>query len=262
MLGHFRHLIVIKMDEDGYRLVDGPAHEVTLMKQQVKNVSLESVNQIFAMLFEAEAGIRLSGQPKLALEALFIKLAQSRNLVSFDQIINKLDNVAKGLGKGYGPLEKKEAVQTPEQKSVEISGEKKPGAATPRYSENLEQTWQELLSILNERCQSLAPCFEKAMLTKVGEDFLEITVRGNSFYLARLSDQKSMATIQEICSRFFNKSMKIRIEEAPERTYQDNHAKDRETDRARRLKKEALSHPVVTDALDIFQGKVVDVKIL
>ena len=37
---------------------------------------------------------------------------------------------------------------------------------------------------------------------------------------------------------------------------------NKENDKTRRLRKEALSHPIVTDALDVFQGTVVDVKIL
>ena len=262
MLEHFRHLLVVKMGDGRHPLVDAPAHEISLMKQQVKDVSLESVNQIFDMLFEAGVGIRFSAQPKLALEALFIKLAQFENVVSLDQIIDKLDRVAKGLGESYAPFEQKESVQTPKQESVGISGKIEHGDVTPRYSENLEQTWQQLLSIFNERCQSLVPSFEKAMLTRVGEDFLEITVRGNSFYLARLRDEKSIATIQEVCSQFFNRNMMIKIEEARDRIPRNNQLKDKETDRTKRLKREALSHPVVTDALEVFQGRVVDVKIL
>jgi hypothetical protein len=37
---------------------------------------------------------------------------------------------------------------------------------------------------------------------------------------------------------------------------------EKKIDHAGRLKQEALSHPLVTDTLDIFNGNIVDVKIL
>ena len=98
------------------------------------------------------------------------------------------------------------------------------------------------------------------MLSKVAEDFLEIRVRGNSFYTARLRDKKSTAAIQKVCSQFFGRNMTINITEVQDKTSENNYPK--ESDRTRRLKKEALNHPMVVDTLEVFQGRVVDVKIL
>ncbi len=251
-LEHFRHLLVVRMGHAGSPLVDVPAHEIALMKQQIDDTSLESLNQIFAVLFEGGADIRLSEQPKLALEALFIKLGQFKHLVSFDQIIDKLDGVAKGLDKGHDPRgqEKVEVIDSPKQEAF----------GSDEEAENTAQTWNQLLSILKKDCQPLLPNLEKAELTKVGKDFLEITVQGNSFYAARLRDKKSITAIQKACSQIFKRKMKIKIVGAQDTHSQDSHA--RESDRTRRLKKEALSHPVVTDALEVFKGRVVDVKIL
>jgi DNA polymerase-3 subunit gamma/tau len=98
------------------------------------------------------------------------------------------------------------------------------------------------------------------MLTKVDENLLEITVHGNSFFAARLRDEKSMDAIRKISSQFFGRKMNIKIEQVQGATFQENQLK--ENDRTSRLRKEALSHPIVTEALEVFQGKVVDVKIL
>jgi hypothetical protein len=54
--------------------------------------------------------------------------------------------------------------------------------------------------------------------------------------------------------------MKINIVESGKGVSQKKQYK--ESDRARRLKREALSHPLVTDALEVFKGRIVDVKIL
>lgn len=260
MVEHFRNLLIVKMDRAATPLVDVPAHELTLMEQQVENISLESLNQVFTTLFQAEVGIRLSPQPKLALEMLFIKLAQLKPVVSFDEIIKKLDHLAKEVPTGHGITEVKEVRQglqpeTPPAPELATESEQE-----SESSENLAQTWQQLLAVFSESCPTLVPILEEATLTEIGKDFLEITVTGNSFYTARLRDKKSMASLQKVCDQFFKRRMKIKIVESGKGTSQKRQHK--ESDRDRRLKKEALAHPLVTDALEVFQGRVVDVKIL
>jgi DNA polymerase-3 subunit gamma/tau len=94
----------------------------------------------------------------------------------------------------------------------------------------------------------------------MGEDFVEITVTGNSFYTARLRDKKSMASLKKVCDRFFERRMKIKILESVET--KPKKSEHKESDKTRHLKKEALDHPLVADALEVFKGRVVDVKIL
>jgi len=260
MLDHFRHLLLVKMGQTAPPLVDVPAHEMILMKRQVEAISLESINEFFAALFKGEAGIRLSAQPKLALEALLIKLAQFKHLISFDEIVHKLDGLTKRLEERCSPSEQTRAHARPKQEAPRVSGGNELSSEARTPSDDLGETWQQLLSSLHQHCQSLVPSLEKAMLSKVAEDFVEICVRGNSFYTARLRDKKSTAAIQKVCSQFFGRNMTIKITEAQNKTSENKYP--RESDRTRRLKKEALNHPMVVDTLEVFEGRVVDVKIL
>ena len=196
----------------------------------------------------------------MVLEALFIRLAQFKKVESFDHIIGKLDLVVKGLANGPGLPEQREVFEEPRQKALGVSEDKEQPYVATEPPEDLTQTWQQLLSVFNDRCPSLMPSLEKALLTKVSKDSLEITVQGNSFYTARLRDEKGMAAMRDICKQVFKRDMKIKIAEAPDATPKNNRSK--ENDRTRRLRREALSHPMVAEALEVFQGKVVSVKIL
>ena len=49
------------------------------------------LNQIFDLLFKEEASIRLSAQPKLALEMALIRMLQSKPALPIDVLIDKLD---------------------------------------------------------------------------------------------------------------------------------------------------------------------------
>jgi DNA polymerase-3 subunit gamma/tau len=257
---HFRHLLVIKMARDVGTLVDVPGHELTLMRQQVENISFESLNQIFTTLFQAEVGIRLSPQPKLAMEMLFMKLAQLEPVVSFDEIIKKLDHLAKEVETGCAipqGKEVREQLQPEMPPAPEHATEPRQSAGS---SENLAQTWQQLLAIFSKECPSLSPNLEKATLSRIGKDSLEITVTGNSFNTIRLKDKKSAAALEKVCERFFKRKMKIKIVESGKAA--PRKVQHKESDKDRRLRKEALDHPLVTDALEVFKGRVVDVKIL
>ena len=83
---------------------------------------------------------------------------------------------------------------------------------------------------------------------------------GNSFNTVRLKDKKSVASLEKVCERFFKRKMKIKIAESGKAA--PRKVQHKESDKDRRLRKEALDHPLVTDALEVFKGRVVDVKIL
>jgi DNA polymerase-3 subunit gamma/tau len=267
MLEHFRHLVVVKMHKTTHRLVDSPAHEIALMQKQLKNISLESTSQIFTAFFEAEAAIRFSDQPRLTLEALFIKLTQFKSLVSFDHIIKGINGVADKLG-GSRDSSDQDKSSEPTNKTTSPSNEDRGeilpkqvlGETPPTHPESLSQTWQKLLSVFHEQCKTLVPSLEKAMLTKAGPDFLEITIPENSFFTDRLRDKKSMARIQQACSQFFGREINIKLLE--QQAIPSENADSDKTDKERQMRKEALSHPLVADALEVFKGKVVGVKIL
>lgn len=257
---HFRHLLVIRMGQDVGTLVDVPAHELTLMKRQIEDVSFESLNQIFTTLFQGEVNVRLSTQPKLAMEMLFMKLAQLEPVVSFDEIIKKLDYLANERYTGHA-ISRREEIREPFHFETPTPPENATESGQNRVSsKDLTQTWQRLLAIFSKECPALTPNLEKANLAGVSEDAVEITVTGNSFNTVRLRDKKSVAALEKVCERFFGRKMRIKIAESGKEEPQKRQPK--ESDRERRRRKEALDHPIVTDALEVFKGRVVDVKLL
>ena len=265
MLEHFRHLLIVKLDTRGHNLVAVPDHEIAMLKAQTEGFSFESMHQMFTMAFEAEASIRFSDQPRLILEALFVRLSQLQKVMSLDRIIAGIDTMAKSLETHVERPVKK--LDTKQKNSTAPTEKKRP--SPPEREEkgshvelqSLAQIWEKMLALLTEHCKSLVPILEKATLSKVGKDFIEITVGGNSFYATRLQDEKCTDQIQDICKQIFGREMTIKVVERQDKTSPQERIY-RETDKERQLKKEALGHPTVTDALEVFQGTVVDVKIL
>ena len=81
---------------------------------------------------------------------------------------------------------------------------------------------------------------------------------GNGFTLKMIQREKNMGVLQQVCADVLGSRKDIRL--APGTKPDDNYQKKKSHDNE--LKKKALSHPLVADAIEIFDGKLIEVKIL
>jgi len=269
LIEHFRNLLVVKMVKKTDKLVDIPSHEIDLMIDQVKEVPATFLNQLFELLFREEIAILNSTQPRLAIEMVFIKMFQIKPALPIDVLIEKLDNLRKDIYEAKAnsrDAENKPVFQDDGESSQTTSGEvagtaesiEPFPAPTLDLHENIDSTWAKLLSIFLEKYPSLAANLKNSSIKSLDHKRLEIEVNGNDFNINMVKRQKNRDIIKKVCSDFFGKDIKVII--ASKRIQkQDNQDKKGKADR---LKQEALSHPLVTDALEIFNGTIVDVKIL
>jgi DNA polymerase-3 subunit gamma/tau len=283
---HFRNLLVVKMGKKINKLVDLPAHEIELMSEQVKNISQIYLNQILSILFSEEETIRFSIQPKIALEMAFIKIFQIKPALSIDELIDRLDTLRKDTQKvegkelfetqaGFGsgkttiepPVNPKEKIQEkypnkadklsdaadrPQNERTNISE----SGTSSNSSYDLDSTWNRLFEIISKNHPSLAANLVKCKLKSLTDQSLEIEVNGNVFNAQMVQRKKNMTILKKICKDFFSKNMKIIITEKI-----DDIDKNHKSKQANQAKKKALSHPLITDAIHIFNGNVVDVKV-
>ncbi|MDY6790142.1 MAG: DNA polymerase III subunit gamma/tau [Thermodesulfobacteriota bacterium] len=271
LVEHFRNLLVVKMGKKISKLVDLPAHEIDLLTDQVTHISEVYLNQLFNILFNEETTIKFSAQPKIALEMAFVKMFQIKPALSIDELIDKLDT----LKQETGPIQGKELFETqapyiPNKNKNEpndnvtdtlrkqdIGGTESQAPSTVSNSSyNLGSTWNRLFEIISKKHPSLAANLANSTLKSLTEQSLEIEVNGNAFNAQMVRRSKNMGILKNICKDFFSKNMKIIIIEkiasanTRDKKRRDNH-----------LKKEALNHPLITDAIQIFNGKAVDVKV-
>jgi len=83
-------------------------------------------------------------------------------------------------------------------------------------------------------------------------------VNGNDFNINMVTKDKNTAIIKKVCNDLFGQEMDVIIKAEKIQNNENQEKKSRDS----RSKQEALSHPLITDAVEIFNGKVVDVKIL
>ena len=274
---HFRNLLVAAMGKKVNKLVDLPSGEVDQLVAQAKTISPAVLNQIFDLLFKEEASIRLSAQPKLALEMALIRMLQSKPALPIDVLIDKLDVLREEMF-AYG--QPQEFAGTPPHSAINAKdplagsqGKTLPGSskseakrsgdktgessATNSPAGDSEEAWQRISKIISNKNPSLAANLAKCRLKKIEDHGLEIEVPGNGFTLKMIQREKNMAVLQQVCTDVLGSRKDIRLTRgtAPDDNYQKKKSHDNE------LKKKALSHPLVADAVEIFSGKLIDVKI-
>ncbi|HUT43594.1 MAG TPA: hypothetical protein VMW95_04585, partial [Desulfobacterales bacterium] len=170
-----------------------------------------------------------------------------------------------GYGPGKSKIEPQDKPQgkkgklpdTPDRQQ-DIKGTESQGAAKiSNSSYDLDSTWNSLFEIISKKHPSLAANLAKCTLKSLTDQSLEIEVNGNVFNAQMVRRSKNMTILKNICKDYFSKNIKIIITEKID----SNNTKNKK-DLDNHLKKEALSHPLIADAIEIFNGKAVDVKII
>ncbi len=107
LLDHFRNLLIVKMGQRVDKLVDLPAHDIARMGEQVAPVSVAFLSSAFELLFKAEAAVKLSEQPRLALELALMRILSVKPALPIEVLIGKLDELRQSIarepaGRGEG----------------------------------------------------------------------------------------------------------------------------------------------------------------
>ncbi len=274
LLEHFRNLLVAAMGKKVNKLIDLPAGEVDQLVVQAKTIPTTELSQIFDLFFKAEASIRLSAQPKMALEMTLVRMLQSKPALPIDVLIDKLDVLREemlGDGQpqefcGTPPSSTSNAKNLSSGSQGETSfgsppiGARKSGIETEEAfaSNRPAEAWKQISKVISNKNPSLAVNLAKCKLKKIEDHRLEIEVPGNGITLKMIQREKNMAALRQVCADVLGSQKDIQLTPGtgPDESYQKKKSHDNE------LKKKALSHPLVADAVEIFDGKLVDVKLL
>lgn len=273
VLEHFRNLLIVKMGQHIEKLVDLTASEIDQMVGQTRTVSTAVLSQILDDLFREEASVRLATDTKLALEMAIIRMDQMKPALPIDELIDKLDQLRQEINRhpgdrlsapkpGRGTAAPSSGRQTDDQASDSESvhrqdlPEGSPVTAEP--ATDLETTWHQLYEVICKDNPSLGASLTRCCLKRVSADTIEIEVLDNGFTLNMLNREKNKATLKKICTAYFGAEKKIVLRTAA--GSEANHPK-KKSKNEQRQKQKALSHPLVADAIDIFNGKLIDVKL-
>ncbi|MFI5183877.1 MAG: DNA polymerase III subunit gamma/tau [Vicinamibacteria bacterium] len=250
LLLHFRELLLLKLAPPGSPLLASTVpEEAERMRPLAETLSEEDILRAFEVLTRTESDLRSAPDPRVTLEFALLKLAHSRRLVPFAELLARVEAMLSGAPAPARAVPRMVAPPAP--------------AAAPAPAGTLAEPREgpvesvDLLAAMVASTQtrpSLAQPLRGAKATVTG-DVLELVVAPDFAGFAEMHADE----YQELAAKAVGRKVKVRISTGARSAVTAEEPSPTQ-ERRERLMKEAAREPAVQEALDLFNGKVVDVR--
>ena len=251
LMDQFRNLLIslVAPQNDLIDLTDRDREEID---RQARMAGLEKLQQALNLLIVREPDLKLTSHPRLVLETIMIKLCRLGDVLSFDELLKKIDSLEKKLtslpnkGASAGLLSDPGSdwkVEERAEPSSEMSTEEPEG-----------QNWNDLLDHLASKNGAMANVLKEWRFLRLKGETLEILRGDNPFSSSYLDEPERLNKFIEYCREFFKRDLQIKIV--------DDKKKDDRTDvpEIEEVHVEQKGHSdlpkTVQDILQIFQGEI------
>jgi DNA polymerase-3 subunit gamma/tau len=276
-LNHFRNLLVVKLDGGKSPVLTVPEYEAKDLREQADGGTFEDLHRLFQVLLRGEELLARTPFPRVVLEMTVVEMARLDSLLPVEEILSRVEQLestlsqkefgarvippnAKPENKVGGKSESREklvdeaaaAEVSPEPKGVEVG------------EEDMRQ-WEEFLAFVRGENPILASFLTQGHIVRLDDACLEIGFAKGSFAFDRVSERGALQSLEESARRHFKRELQVKITSSTVTKAEKKTSKpstpDGETDLVRHLKKEALGNPVVQEAVEVFQGRIIEVKV-
>jgi DNA polymerase-3 subunit gamma/tau len=283
LIKFFRDLLVAKLAKGPEGVLDASAEEMGEMSSLASKVSLEYVSLIIPELIKAEADVRTSFSPRIALEMALIK-------TSYLSMYRPVSDALAAISSGSSPLPssptppQKEAISRPEPEPLKKQSLKKakPRAEEPTPKEVTQEaaetkpekpsrpTPEEVAQEPPATPSRPAPMDAKGLLEgiidtiedprlsskltkatpELKDGVLVLSFKSNDANICADAVKEHLKEISGTASEVLHAPITVKVK------VRSAHGRRTKKD----VKEEAMSEPLVKEALDLFEGRVVDVK--
>ncbi len=260
LLLHFRELLVVKLaPEDSALLTPVVPEERERLKPLAAALGEEDLLRTIDVMTKAETDLRWAQDPRVTLELALLKLVQMRRLVPFQELVDRVERLAVGVPSGPAP-------------AVAVSPPVVPAAVRPAPAARAETialpspppkaatpgSAEAVLAAMVQAAQS-RPSLLQALLGAAarfdGDTLaLEIPADWSAFAAMHEGEYRDLAT------KAAGRAVKLRMGAGAAPGPEEAMAPSSAEVRRERLLKEAQKEPAVQEALDLFDGRLVDVR--
>jgi len=281
-----RDLLVLKVLSNGFqeaaKLIDLPEEELRDLSRQVDKFSLEELQALFRAFLSAHDEAARSAFPRLVLEMTLTRVSRRKPVLSVEEVLDKLRAMEERLlagGVEVAPGSLRPAALAPARQGdvlaetmEEEGAEEVPEAATPQREADEEgaleltgevkEKWKDFVTFAKKKKPPFASLLEHGEPLALDDARLEIVYPENSFYLERMQEADNLTFLQDLSREFFKAPMKVRVSgkkagSLPRRG-PENQGERKNSKRER--EEETLNHPLLREAINVFGGRVVEIK--
>ena len=264
-LEHLRNMVVVKTCKNPEQLINLLPEEFEVLRSQVKGTETGTLQRFFDVWLKAENEIYRSSMPHIVLEMLLLRMVYLKGLLPLDDALTKLNQLEKKLFTGKKIVKGK----VPRGKMVADDSEapQVEEAISLNHHEDLDmgdhdQSWDGFLQFAKKEKPLLAALLDHGRLLQVEEKMLLLGFPPNSIFMESAQDKDNAGQIKKLCEEFFGRKLKINVTalqneellpppvQSPRQEFNGVESKE----------SESLRNPLVNEALNLFNGKIVEVR--
>lgn len=262
---HFLNLLVIKIAGREGDSSELPENEKARIRQQVGDISRETLQRLLDILMAEEEEVRKSPDPRLNLEFVLIKMTYLDPLIPINEMVSRMEDLEKRLASGghriqpvaevrptYERIQQSNDVRTADEAGPAARDEiASSGSAPQPGGDDLRSRFNDFIKgkdqpLWSKLVQSASVHFENGELT--------ISFTRSCSVVAEMINREKLT---ELAGDFFGAGVSLKIEIMEPADGQNDLAMGNGTSKNRTLqqiRREALSHPLVQKVMDIFEG--------
>ena len=256
LMKQFRNLMVSLITQEGH-LLDMSEIDIKETRSMAEKAGLEKIQVLLNFLITREEDLKFSFHPRLILETTMIKMCHLGELLSFDDLLKKIELLEKRLiGASHSHVFPEAAHISDPGTPWELEDREK-GRAEVEIVSKTDTGWNDFLNFLADKNKLMFNILKDWKFLSLDEKVLEISKSNQSFSSKYFDDQERYDQMSGYCRDFFKRDIKIKIV--------INNQPHSETRRGPVKKEQNLRHktdknlpPPVQDILQVFQGKLLE----
>ena len=262
LLLHFRELLLLKLAPDSKVLLAGVVPEERKHLAELQALySEEDLLRAFEVLQKTELDLRQTQDPRVTLEFALLKLAQLRKLVPFTELLERVERLAAGSA-----AEATLAAVQPVRR-LPLEEPARPARAEPRAAAPwpLEPVASTISGPADEILAALVGLTEKRPSLREPLRGARALLDGATLVLELLPDYRALAELhadeyRELLPKAAGRPLKLRLEKGGAAAPVEPGEPPPAEERKQRMLEAAGREKAVQEVLELFGGKLVDVR--
>jgi len=292
LIGHLRNLLLFKVVEEPEEMISLPKEEHEKLKSQAASLTQLEIMRLLDMLLLEEKEIRYSSQARFQLESLLIKMALLNRLIPVDSLIAKIEDIEGRLQsssqmKAENHKSELESLPPPPPPEPELFQapipEAPPKEEIPPEADSSEliepglkeskvhyqvppqdlSLKEQIIATVKKEKPPLFHLFNFADSIYLKDStFILSFSQKNSTHKELLENKSNIDLLKQVASKIAEQDIEIKIisQEPEEEEHKEVSAQKSKESKKKDLETRALNQPMVKTFLDVFKGKIVEIK--
>jgi len=266
LIGHFRNLLIIRSVPKPQEILDLAEAELDELRTQASEHQPADIQRRLVLLVQAESGMAHSSFPRLLLEMVLLKMAALQPVLPIQQLIERIKQLEAGVAETPERRVVPPAKPAPAQAGATAPSplpEEVPPVACQQLSGS---DWEHFVKYCREQSPVLGGVLEHGSPLQYGPARIEIGFPEGSFHLSAMQDADSLGRLRQLAAEFMRQATTIsvtvirHVEQTPAPLSLAEKKKHEQDERSASVRREVMEHPVVTEAIRILGGEIIEIK--